>query len=49
MTCDNQPIADMLVPYVEGTLVEAERLRRAAVGTGSGAKSRRQHASVNQR
>jgi len=29
MTCDNQPIADMLVPYVEGTLVEAERLQVA--------------------
>lgn len=26
MTCDNQTIAEMLVPYVEGALAEAERL-----------------------
>ncbi len=29
MTCDNQPIAEMLVPYVEGALVEAEKLQVA--------------------
>jgi len=26
MTCDNQTVAEMLVPYVEGALAEAERL-----------------------
>ena len=26
MTCESQPIAEMLVPYVEGTLAEADRL-----------------------